>query len=262
LNAPPGAGNRWGLDALVDRPVRVVVLGRQGSGKGTQSERLAARFALVHLSTGAVFREAVALESDLGRAVNDAMQAGDLVPDELATRVVADSLARPDVRRHGFVLDGFPRTVQQAETLARLVGEAVDAAINLAVHPRAALERMLRRRVCANCGRAVQSTVRSGTERCRDCGGPLVRRADDTPSSIMRRLTLFEQQTKPLLGWYARRGVLATVDGHGSPDEVALRVERALASWLDTRISLSGSDVDKNLTAPLPVASRAMQIGA
>ncbi|MEX1009305.1 MAG: nucleoside monophosphate kinase [Acidimicrobiia bacterium] len=187
------AGTDWASDADLGRATRIVMLGRQGSGKGTQCERLAELFGVAHLSTGALFRDAVARDTKLGRSVKTLMEAGDLVTDELVLRVVAERLARADVRTHGFVLDGFPRTVEQAEALALLLGSQIDIAINLAVNPRVVLERLLRRRVCGDCGRAVQEPGGSDPARCPDCGGPLVRRDDDTRPAIARRLALFEQ---------------------------------------------------------------------
>ena len=215
-----------------DRVTRIVMLGRQGSGKGTQCERLAKRCGVTHLSTGALFRDAVVRDSSLGRSVKTLIEAGDLVPDERVVEIVAERLARVDIRTQGFVLDGFPRTVEQAEALDVLLGpDTIDAAINLAVNPRVALERLLHRRVCVDCGCAASVPANSVVRRCTACGGRVIQRDDDNRSSITRRLSLYEQQTKPILAWYANRGLLATVDGHGSPDEVAARVERTWSAW-------------------------------
>ena len=224
-----------------DRVTRIVMLGRQGSGKGTQCERLAKRCGVAHVSTGALFRDAVVRDSSLGRSVKALIDAGDLVPVERVVEVVAERLACVDIRTQGFVLDGFPRTVEQAEALAVLLGpDTIDAAINLAVNPRAALERLLRRRVCVDCGHAATVPANSGVRRCTACGGRVIQRADDNRSAITRRLALYEQQTKPMLAWYASRGLLATVDGHGSPDEVAARVERAWSTWRPVDADLGG----------------------
>lgn len=212
------------------------MLGRQGSGKGTQCERLAELFGVAHISTGASFRDEVARDTRVGRAVKVLVEAGDLVPDGLVVEVVAERMAHVDVRTHGFVLDGFPRTVEQAEALARLLGShMIDVAINLAVNPRVVLERMLDRRVCVDCSQTVNVQSSGGTTHCPGCGGRLMRRHDDTRAAIARRLALYEQQTKPLLAWYASHGLLATVDGHGSADEVAGRIERACSAWRRAR---------------------------
>ncbi len=218
------------------RVTRIVMLGRQGSGKGTQCERLVEFFGVAHISTGALFRDAVARDTPLGRSIKALIEAGDLVPDGFVVEVVAEWLTRSDVRTNGFVLDGFPRTVEQAEALAVLLGsQTIDVAINLAIDPGMVLERLLQRRVCADCSQTVNAPSGTAQARCPRCGGHLVRRDDDTRSVIARRLALYEQQTRPILAWYARHGLLATVDGHGSRDEVAGRVERACWAWRPSR---------------------------
>jgi adenylate kinase len=224
--------------------MRLVVLGRQGAGKGTQCARLAYRLGAAHVATGDLFRAAVTARTDLGRRVKAFVDTGELVPDELAVAVVADRLTRDDALESGFVLDGFPRTVCQARQLDALLAPArIDLALDLHVDPSIVLRRLLRRRVCADCGNiesvashsvpgsALYSDVASGLgARCHRCGGPLVRRTDDTEPVIRRRLALYESQTRPLLSWFETEGMLRTVDGHGSPDAVALRVELALAT--------------------------------
>lgn len=225
--------------------MRLVVLGRQGAGKGTQCARLARGLGVAHVATGDLFRAAMTAQTDLGRRVKAFVDTGELVPDELAVTVVAERLNRDDARERGFVLDGFPRTVCQARELDALLAPLrIDLALDLHVDPAIVLRRLLRRRVCADCGTIESVAAESLTPepppgadgaadlraRCHQCGGPLVRRTDDTEPVIRRRLALYESQTRPLLSWFATEGKLATVDGHGSPDAVALRVELAIAT--------------------------------
>ncbi|HEY5012874.1 MAG TPA: nucleoside monophosphate kinase [Acidimicrobiia bacterium] len=228
--------------------MRLVVLGRQGAGKGTQCARLARTLGVAHVATGDLFRSAMTAQTDLGRRVKAFVDTGELVPDELAVAVVADRLTRDDARERGFVLDGFPRTVCQARELDALLAPLrIDLALDLHVDRAIVLRRLLRRRVCADCGNIESVTAESRTPesapgagdpgntgdlcaRCHQCGGALVRRTDDTEPVIRRRLALYESQTRPLLSWFETDGKLATVDGHGSPDAVALRVELAIAT--------------------------------
>jgi adenylate kinase len=220
--------------------MRLVVLGRQGAGKGTQCARLAQRLGVVHVSTGDVFRAAVTADSELGRQVKAFVEVGELVPDELTVAVVAEGLNREAIRESGFVLDGFPRTVRQAQQLDTLLTPAkIDVALDLRVEPDVVLRRLLRRRVCVDCDNIEAVPPESdGFALCHRCGGTLVRRTDDTEPVIRRRLALYEDQTRALLSWFAAEGTLRTVDGHGSPDAVARHIDAAISavrfdgSWL------------------------------
>ncbi|MBL78306.1 MAG: adenylate kinase [Acidimicrobiaceae bacterium] len=174
--------------------VRLVILGRQGSGKGTQCARLVEELGPLHISTGDMLRSAVAEGTELGRRAGALMDAGELVPDDVMIGIVAERLAKPDVAEHGFLLDGFPRTPAQAEALEAILadnGVALDRALNIDVPVGEVMQRML---------------VRG--------------RADDTEEAIQRRLDLYESSTAPLVAWFEDRGLLAVVDGLGSEDEV------------------------------------------
>lgn len=184
-----------------DGGLGLVILGRQGSGKGTQALRLAERYGVVHISTGDMLRAAVAEGSPLGLRARTIMDAGDLVPDDIMCEIVADRLERDDVVTHGFLLDGFPRTLAQAEALVEVAGDAIDLAINLDVP----VDEVTRRMVARG-------------------------RADDTPDAIARRLSLYEEQTEPLLAWFDDRGRLAVVDGIGSETDVFGRLCAAIES--------------------------------
>ena len=183
-------------------PLRMVILGRQGSGKGTQSERLVQAFGCVHLSTGDALRAAVAAGTELGRQAKAIMDSGGLVGDDIMNGIVRDRLAQDDVAEAGVLLDGYPRTSEQADALEAILGEGghrLDLAVNIDV------------------------PISEVTARMLDRG-----RSDDTLEAIQRRLKLYEEQTAPLRDWFEARGLLATVDGVGPPDEVFERVLAAI----------------------------------
>ena len=207
--------------------LRVVMLGRQGSGKGTQGMQLARLLVVPHISVGDVLREAASSESPAGRRAQETMERGELVDDDLVVSLVAERLAAPDVSSGGFVLDGFPRTAEQAEALAGILGDApLDRAVVIDVPLEVARARLLARRVCAGCGRIYSVERARGLETwtCGACGGEVRRRADDTEEAVTRRLTLYDEQTRPLLDWFARRDQLLLVDGVGSSEEVFTRL--------------------------------------
>ena len=189
--------------------VHLVILGRQGSGKGTQAARLVEAYSPIHVSTGDMLRAAVADGTELGRRAGALMDAGDLVGDDLINGIVAERLARSDVVEHGFLLDGYPRTPDQATAMEGFLSEAgttLDGAVTLDVPVDEVTARMLARG-----------------------------RADDTEEAIRRRLDLYESETAPLLAWFADRGLLEVVDGVGDEDVVFGR----LSTVIDARLSLS-----------------------
>lgn len=207
---------------------RIVLLGRQGSGKGEQAARLAQRLGAEHVSTGALLREAIRDDNALGRAAAEAVERGESVPDDLVVGVVAERLALATALGRGVVLDGFPRSVTQAERLAKLSwAQPIDLAIHLDVPRAVAVARIQNRHVCEPCRWTGVGA------RCGHCGGPTTRRADDWPAAIGRRMRDHERQIGPLLAWFDERGTLASVDGDGSPEEVEARVLQAVLRRLD-----------------------------
>jgi len=181
---------------------RIVVLGRQGAGKGTQCARLVEEFGIVHVSTGDMLRAAVAAGTELGKQAEAVMQAGELVGDDLMLGIVSERLAQDDIMENGVLLDGYPRNASQADSLEAMLAEQgveLTAAINIDVPLEEVTQRMMARG-----------------------------REDDTPESIARRLELYEEQTAPLLEWFAARDKLVVVDGLGEEDEVFARVSGAL----------------------------------
>lgn len=206
---------------------RLVVLGKQGAGKGTQAVRLSHHYVVPHIATGDIFRGAVRSGSELGHEAKRYLDAGELVPDEIVVRLVGERLHNDRSTRRGFILDGFPRTVNQADALADLLAPVgLDAAINLEIDTAHVLSRLAARRVCSDCG--TNYSMLDNPPRvpgiCDVCGGEVVQRDDDTEDAIRRRLELYEKETAPLIEWYEGRGLLATVDALGSPDEVTDRL--------------------------------------
>ena len=209
---------------------RLIVLGRQGAGKGTQCARLADRLGISHVSTGDLFRAEIAAGTPLGHTLERYVHAGDLVPDELVLDVVAGKLGSTATRAGGYLLDGFPRTLAQGQALFEVLGAgAADLAVEIDVPVEVVVDRLASRRICAGC-QAVTSVADALEHlRCQDCGDALVRREDDHPDAITRRLALFDEQAGPLLVWLDSQGILETVDGVGDPDEVHDRVFAAVA---------------------------------
>jgi adenylate kinase len=209
---------------------RLVLLGRQGAGKGTQCVRLSRHYVIPHISTGDMLRSAVKEGTEFGLLAKEVMDRGELVSDEVMGGVVHERLASDDTHNRGYILDGFPRTVGQAELLGQITAEQpLDLVIDLVVPIDVVLERLAARRVCTDCATnySVDSPPRYGWV-CDNCGGEVVQRADDTPEAIQKRLDLYERETKPLIAWYEERDLLARVDGLGSADEVTARLVAAI----------------------------------
>jgi adenylate kinase len=203
------------------------MFGRQGAGKGTQSARLAEHYGAPHISTGDMLRAAVANATTVGLEAQSYMDAGKLVPDSVMLGVVEERLNEPDVVDRGFLLDGFPRTVGQAEALVALT--PIDVAVDLDVPESVVLDRISSRRVCVGCGR-IYSTAEPPTEPwvCDTCGSQVVQRADDTPEAVAKRLAAYATETLPTIEWFDSKGVLVRVDGLGIPDEVTERLVAAI----------------------------------
>ncbi|MDQ3757585.1 MAG: adenylate kinase [Actinomycetota bacterium] len=209
---------------------RLVILGKQGAGKGTQCVRLARHYVVPHISTGEMFRAAEKSGSDFGHKLAEFMRAGELIPDEIVLGVVRERLDQDDTKSRGFILDGFPRTAHQAEALSTILAPRdLDLAIDLEVPTDVVLQRLSSRRVCLDCGTNYSVVSRPRVDwTCDMCGGEVVQREDDTEEAIERRLKLYEEQTEPLIAWYLERDKLVAVDGMGSPDDVTNRLVRAI----------------------------------
>lgn len=209
---------------------RLVILGRQGSGKGTQCVRLSRHFVVPHISTGDMLRAAIREGTELGRMAKEITSRGGLVGDDIMIGLVRERLDHDDARSRGYILDGFPRTVAQAVALDEIANQRpLHMAIDLDVPRALVLSRLTARRVCRDCGTNYQS---SGIDPkpwiCENCGGDVVQREDDTPDAINIRLDLYETQTQPLIDFYGETGRLVPVDGVGSPEEVFERLTGAI----------------------------------
>ncbi len=212
--------------------LNLVMLGPPGAGKGTQAKRLAEARGIPHISTGDMLRAAVAQGTELGRRAQAVMASGALVGDDIIIGLVRERLAKPDAAA-GFVLDGFPRTVPQAEALdAVLAGKDPLVVVEVAAEDEELVRRLTSRRVCSACGANadVPAPGEPVPERCARCGGTLTQRADDREEVIRERLRVYARDTKPLVEYYGGRPTFRRVNGAQAPDAVAREIEAALAS--------------------------------
>ena len=212
------------------RKPRLTVLGKQGAGKGTQAARLAAHYDIAHISTGDMFRAQAAQGTAFGLEAKRFMDAGELVPDEIVIGVIEECTVPGGPLGGGFVLDGFPRTLNQARELDRvLAGAPLDLAIDLEVPTEIVLDRIAGRRVCENCQRVYHVNLPPAHDwTCDTCGGPVRQRADDTEEAVMRRLELYETETRPILDYYRAHDLLVTLDGVGEGDDVFERLVKVV----------------------------------
>jgi len=218
--------------------MRIVLLGAPGSGKGTQSQRLVERLGIPQVSSGDLLRAAVARGTELGRRAKEAMDGGRLVDDSLVLQMIRERLGAGDTRR-GFILDGFPRTLAQAEALERLLRDLtqpLDAVVQLEVDAAELVRRISGRRCCADCGRVFNlfTSPRAAieSEPCPKTGAPhrLTQRPDDNEATVAERLRVYEEKTRPLIDFYRARGLLRVIDAMGDVEEVSRRLSQALGA--------------------------------
>lgn len=197
--------------------MKIVMLGAPGAGKGTQADRIAEKYQIPHISTGDIFRANIKEGTELGKKAKSYMDQGLLVPDALTVDLVMDRIGHPDCK-NGYILDGFPRTIPQAESLQEALeasGQKLDYAINVAVPDENIVSRMAGRRACPGCG-AIYHIVYAAPQKeniCDRCGEQLILRADDKPETVQKRLAVYHNQTSPLIDYYRDKGILKTVDG-------------------------------------------------
>ena len=204
--------------------MKIIMLGAPGAGKGTEAKRIAQRYGIPHVSTGDIFRANIKNGTELGMKAKAYMDAGNLVPDEITIGMLLDRIHEADCEK-GYVLDGFPRTIPQAESLTAALkerGEKMDYAIDVDVPDENIIKRMSGRRACLACGAtyhiAYNPPKKEGV--CDQCGEPLVLRKDDKPETVKNRLEVYHQQTQPLIDYYKKEGILAQVDGTQNMDQV------------------------------------------
>jgi len=217
--------------------MQIVLMGPPGSGKGTHSAWMQERLAIPQISTGDILRDAVSAGSELGRKAKGFMDSGGLVPDELILDLMRDRLGRPDAAR-GFILDGFPRTIPQAEGLDRLLqgrGRGLERVINFDVARAELIRRLTSRRVCGRCKAVYNLDFKPPrkADTCDACGAQLVQRADDREETVIQRLEVYARQTAPLIAYYRARGLLVEIDGNAGYDAARAQIESALGVGAD-----------------------------
>lgn len=204
--------------------MKIIMLGAPGAGKGTQAKRIAGKYGIPHVSTGDIFRANIKGGTELGMKAKEYMDQGKLVPDEITIGMLLDRIHEDDCK-NGYVLDGFPRTIPQAESLTKALeemGQNIDYAVDVDVPDENIVSRMSGRRACITCGATyhVQFAPPKAEGICDKCGAELVLRDDDKPETVQKRLTVYHEQTQPLIDYYRRAGVLVSVDGTQSMDQV------------------------------------------
>lgn len=206
--------------------MKVILLGAPGAGKGTQAEAIKAKYGIPQISTGDMLRQAVRDDTEVGKRAKSYMDAGKLVPDDIIMDIMKDRLKQPDCAK-GYILDGFPRTINQAEKLAKI--SKVDIVINIAVSSESLLQRLTGRRSCPKCGASYHLLFNPPPQpgKCK-CGGTLIQRDDDKEETVRKRLETYQNQTAPLIEYYSKKKLLKNVDGNKKPAEVSSELLKIL----------------------------------
>ena len=205
--------------------MNIILLGAPGAGKGTLASKISDKFQLPHVSTGDIFRENIKNQTPIGLLAKSYIDKGQLVPDEVTCKIVEERIAREDCAG-GYMLDGFPRTLAQAEALDKITN--VDLVINIDVDFSLLMGRLCGRRVCKNCGESYHVSRLNGGTSCAKCGGELYQRKDDNPETVQSRLDVYNAQTAPLIDYYTKKGLIFDVDGSTTPEYVFEKVSEKL----------------------------------
>ena len=206
--------------------MNLILLGAPGAGKGTQAVKIAEEYKIPHISTGDIFRKNIKEQTELGKLAKTYIDKGELVPDEVTIAIVADRLKASDCAS-GWLLDGFPRTVAQAEALAQIA--KVDVVINIDIDLQLLKHRLTGRRVCGDCGESYHVDMLDGRMTCAKCKGALYQRDDDTEETVQSRLDVYQKQTSPLIAYYSEKKLLKNVNGNDSIENVFAEIKRILA---------------------------------
>ena len=198
--------------------MKIILLGAPGAGKGTQASKITDAYGIPHISTGDIFRANIKGQTEIGLLAKSYIDKGLLVPDEVTCKIVENRLAEADCKEKGYMLDGFPRTIVQAEALDQVAN--IDAVINIDIDCSLLMERLCGRRVCKDCGESYHLSTLGGVTTCAKCGGELYQRKDDNPETVQSRLSVYNDQTAPLIEYYTNKGVIFNVDGSTTPEAV------------------------------------------
>ena len=205
--------------------MNIILLGAPGAGKGTQASKISDNYALPHISTGDIFRENIKNQTPIGLTAKSYIDKGQLVPDEVTCKIVEGRIEKEDCK-NGYMLDGFPRTIAQAEALDKITN--IDLVINIDVDFSLLLDRLCGRRVCKDCGESYHVTKLNGETKCARCGGELYQRKDDNPETVQSRLDVYKAQTEPLIEYYGKKGILFNVEGNAAPEAVYAEISKKL----------------------------------
>ena len=198
--------------------MNIILLGAPGAGKGTQATKISDKYGMPHISTGDIFRANIKNQTEIGLLAKSYIDKGQLVPDEVTCKIVENRLAEEDCREKGYLLDGFPRTIAQAEALEKFA--RIDAVVNIEIDFSLLMNRLCGRRVCRDCGESYHISTLGGATTCARCGGELYQRKDDNPETVQSRLAVYEEQTAPLIDYYTKKGLNLNFVGTDDPPSV------------------------------------------
>lgn len=198
--------------------MNIILLGAPGAGKGTQATKIADKYGMPHISTGDIFRANIKNQTEIGLLAKSYIDKGQLVPDEVTCKIVENRLEEKDCREKGYLLDGFPRTIAQAEALDKFA--KIDAVVNINIDFSLLMNRLCGRRVCKDCGESYHVSTLNGATTCSRCGGELYQRKDDNPETVESRLSVYNEQTAPLIDYYTKKGLILNFVGTDDPPQV------------------------------------------
>ena len=213
--------------------MNIILLGAPGAGKGTQASMIAKAYKVPHISTGEIFRANIKSQTPIGLIAKHHIDQGHLVPDDVTCEIVEERLSQPDCKQNGFLLDGFPRTIPQAEMLDKL--ERIDAVLNIDIDHSLLMNRLCGRRVCKDCAESYHISSLNGKTTCEKCGGELYQRKDDNPETVSSRLQVYNKQTAPLIDYYTKKGLIINIKGDATPEQVFASIAEKLDVFIEKK---------------------------